>query len=232
MQVFILYCRTNGYTFVLYIRNKETILSEPLKQLLDDFKENIIFRFMKKQLDLEEVPYCTPKDIEILSRELKKRKLDYHKAQYLRSVACDLIKSDSSVMQKKGACILNRIIVQFTDEEYIIMTCHLILGEYYRSVLDYENAINQFEIVMNYNHSNGNYGGLGMGSPELSIALTILVLKHVEDYDYAKKLLNEVDSRTLFIKQHRELYTLMVDALNGKISPDAVCSYYKNNFSN
>ena len=112
------------------------------------------------------------------------------------------------------------------------MTCHLILGEYYRSVLDYENAINQFEIVMNYNHSNGNYGGLGMGSPELSIALTILVLKHVEDYDYAKKLLNEVDSRTLFIKQHRELYMLMVDALNGKISPDAVCSYYKNNFSN
>lgn len=168
---------------------------------------------MKETLILDKVSFCTKKDNEILASELKKRKIDYHKAQYLRGVAFELIKSENPDLQKKGACILKKAIEEFPNEKYIIMTCHLILGKYYRSISDYNNAIYHFEIVMNNNHSSRN-PRVGIGRPEMEIALTIIVSNHVENYDYAKQVMSFVDPRTLFVEGEKKQYSFIMEELS------------------
>jgi hypothetical protein len=62
--------------------------------------------------------------------------------------------------------------------------------------------------------------------PEMQIALTIIMLEHIDKYNYARSVLDKVNPRTLFIKEHLKLYELMLAVLNGKGSPSEVREYY------
>ncbi len=62
---------------------------------------------------------------------------------------------------------------------------------------------------------------------KMQIALTIIMLEHIDKYDYARSLLGKVNPRTLFAKVLLELYELMLAVLDGNRSPREVRDYYR-----
>ena len=83
--------------------------------------------------------------------------------------------------------------------------------------------MSHFEQVRAHNNSSTSKYGM----PEMQIALTVIMLEHTDKYDYAKAVLDTVNPRTLFVKEHLELYKLMSAVINGNGSPREVQKYYR-----
>lgn len=181
---------------------------------------------MKINNSLPEIEFWTGDELSDLSRQLNRRKGDHLKAQFLKIKASEMLRNDNKEVQKKGISLMKLMIELFPKTYFDTMTGHSILGAYYRSISEYDNAMFHFSKILDYNNSNVSNGKYCM--PEMQIALTIIVLNRIDKYEYARTLLNSVNVKTLFVKQHMDLYTLMNGVLNGSRSTSEVAAFYKN----
>ena len=173
---------------------------------------------------LETIPHSIWTDEELLEmeRQINRRHGNYQKAQYIKNEAYRLMHEEEGVQQKKGVALMEKMIELFPNEHLCTMAGHSCLGKYYRSIGELDTALSHFEQVRAHNNSITSKYGM----PEMQIALTVIMLEHTDKYDYAKAMLDTVNSRTLFVKEHLELYKLMSAVLNGNGTSREVREYY------
>ena len=165
---------------------------------------------MTNLCEWEKIPYLSERDMKTLTKHVNRRRSNSSKSQYIRGLAYDMLHSDELELNKKGEELMLKMIEQYPNEKYAVMTGHLILGKYYRSISDYTNAIAHYRTVMEYNHS---MEGMSIGLPEMDIATTIIQYGNTDDYDYAKKVMTFVDPRKLFIEREKQQYRVIMNEL-------------------
>lgn len=178
---------------------------------------------MNEDLQLFEIALWSREELLNLKRKINRRHGNFQKAQYIKNEAYKLIHEDVELLQKKGATLMEKMIELFPDEDLCTMMGHSCLGKYYRSIGEYDAAIYHFELVRIHNNTSTSKYDMS----EMQIALTIIMLERVDKYDYARSMLEKVNHRTLFVKEHLELYELMLSVLNGNCSPREVRDYYR-----
>lgn len=170
-----------------------------------------------------EIEFWSEEELIKLERKINRRHGNYQKAQYIKNEAYELMHEGIEPLRKKGATLMEKMIEIFPDEHLCTIVGHSCLGKYYRSVGEYDAAIYHFEQVRIHNNTSTSKYDM----PEMQIALTIILLEHVDKYDYARSMLEKVNPRTLFIKDHLELYKLMLAVLNGNGLPREVRDCYR-----
>lgn len=178
---------------------------------------------MNEDKQLFEIALWSEAELLKLVREINRKHGNYQKAQYIKKEAYELMHDDDESLRKKGAVLMEKMIELFPDEHLSTMAGHSCLGKYYRSVGEYDAALSHFKQVLT--HNNASTSKFDM--PEMQIALTIIMLEHVDKYNYARSVLDKVNPKTLFIKEHLRLYELMLAVLDGKCSPREVREYYR-----
>lgn len=182
---------------------------------------------MKNDNELSGIDYWTKEDWEKLVMHLKRRKGDYLKAQYLRSVAYEMIHDVDSEKKQKGISLMKKMTELYPNEYLITMSGYSCLGKYYRLIGDYENSVHYYKKILEFNHSDISNGKYDI--PEMQIALTIITLNRTEEFEYGKTLLSEINPKTLFVQKFIKLYNLMNSFFDGFVSRDEVVSYWHNN---
>lgn len=169
------------------------------------------------------IAFWSDEELLEMERQINRRHGNYQKAQYLKNEAYRLMHEEEGLQQKKGVALMEKMIELFPDEHLCTMAGHSCLGKYYRSIGELDTALSHFEQVRAHNNSSTSKYGM----PEMQIALTVIMLEHTDKYDYAKAALDTVNPRTLFVKEHLELYKLMSAVINGNGSPREVQEYYR-----
>lgn len=177
---------------------------------------------MNEDNRLFEVALWSEDELLKLERKVNRIHGNYQKAQYIKKEAYELMLDGEEPLRKKGAVLMEKMIKLFPEEHLVTMAGHSCLGKYYRSIGEYDAALFHFEQVLTYNNASTSKYDM----PEMQIALTIIMLEHIDKYNYARSVLDKVNPRTLFIKEHLKLYELMLAVLNGKGSPSEVREYY------
>lgn len=162
--------------------------------------------------DWEMTPDITMNDRKMLCENVKRRKDSHNKSQYIRGLSYELLHSDNPILNRKGVALMLEMIEQYSDAKYVVMTGHLILGDYYKSVSDYQNALDHYKIVMENNHSSNCT--MHVGLPEMDIASTIIKMKQNNEYDYARDVMSYINPRTLFIEREKQEYRSIMCELN------------------
>lgn len=178
---------------------------------------------MNEDKRLFEIALWSEDELLKMERAVNRRHGNFQKAQYIKKEAYELMHDDEESQRKKGAALMEKMIKLFPEEHLATMAGHSCLGKYYRSIGEYDSALSHFEQVLKHNNASTSKYGM----PEMQIALTIIMLEHEDKYNYAKSVLEKINPRTLFIKEHLKLYELMLAVLNGKGSPCEVREYYR-----
>ena len=144
-------------------------------------------------------------------KRLKRSRHPFSKAQYMRIQAAILLRNTDDVQRLKGVELMKKMLDEFPEDEMNYREGLLYLGEYYRSIRKYEKALNCFEIVYQQN-KNDNMCKIGV--PEMHIAKTIIEAGNADMYEYARKVMDEVNYRTLFVEELKNKYNEIMAELS------------------
>lgn len=174
-----------------------------------------MFKTMRKLRWFEKNSLNDEEYVEFM-KKINRCREPFLKAQYLKIQAGWLLKNDDMEQQKIGKSLMSKLFADYPEDFFNVITGHINLGVYYSRNKQYEEALNEFEIVRCYEKKNRELEGkkLTISSyPEMRIAETIIRMKDKSKYGYAKELMRSVNTRALFLQEEKEWYERIMQEL-------------------
>ncbi len=124
--------------------------------------------------------------------KLKRARGGHSKAQYLRIQAGYLL--DTKKHGQVGESLMVRLFSDFPDEKFSVIFGHEQLADYYFKTNQFDKAESEYQIVVEYYHSDNRSGTTGLA--DVKLADLILTTEQSDKYDYAYKLITDDFKKT------------------------------------
>jgi hypothetical protein len=149
----------------------------------------------------------------------KRSRKAFNKAQYLRIQASYLLGSSDEKNQVVGLGLMERLIKEFSSEEFSVILGQEQLGDFYLKRKDYEKAEQFFRVVTKYYQDKKSRSGTS-AMADLKLAETILRSKLRDKFDEAYQLVTSYPISELTFNDSKfyyaELRAQLCDAINKK----------------
>jgi hypothetical protein len=147
---------------------------------------------------------------------LKRAKKSYNKAEYLRIQANYLLNSRNKRLQQIGVQLINRLFVEFYDEESSVICGKELIGDYLLKNKKFNEAENYYREVFEYYNKKQNRSGTS-GNAELKIAKTILAANVAEKFEEAYTICENFPLNYLLFNDEKFYYASLRAQLSQKI---------------
>ncbi|MBZ5857753.1 hypothetical protein [Flavihumibacter profundi] len=148
---------------------------------------------------------------------LKRSRGAYNKAQYLRIQASCLLGSRDKNIQSIGLHLMERLINDFSTEDFSTVFGHEQLGDYYFENKDFEKAETHFRVVTNHYKLRQSRSGTS-GMAELKLADTILSSNNSGKFEEAYRLCKNYPINGLTFNSDKFYYAILLARLCNQMS--------------